>query len=95
VTGAVFHPIGFDEERRRWQAGEYRLLLRGDFVLGANQITLPDGRDVFPAVDANHLSPGLLASGGNPLVGNLSARCPTGDWVEGGLFESRFRLRRG
>ena len=47
---------------------------------GLDWITLPDGRTVNPAVDANHLGPGL------PL------RCPTGDGVEGGEFTSWFHI---
>ena len=52
----------------------------GDFVLGEKQITLPDGRTVNAAVDADHMGPGV------PL------RCPSGDGVEGGTFRSWFHI---
>ena len=42
-----------------WIPGDYAVVLYGDFVLGEKQITLPDGRTVNPAVDADHLGPGL------------------------------------
>ena len=63
-----------------WIPGDYAVVFYGDFVLGEKQITLPDGRTVNPAVDADHLGPGL------PL------RCPTGDGVEGGQFRSWFHI---
>ncbi len=50
---------------------EFRVLVYGDFILGQKPIQLPDGKEVNPALDADHLGPGL------PL------RCPTGDWVKG------------
>ncbi|MBW3632709.1 MAG: helix-hairpin-helix domain-containing protein [Chloroflexi bacterium] len=59
---------------------EFRVLVHGDFILGEKPIQLPDGKEVNPALDADHLGPGL------PL------RCPTGDWVEGGTFRSWFTI---
>jgi hypothetical protein len=75
VQFARFRPLGSG-----WVPGDYVVVLYGDFVLGDKQITLPDGRTVNPAVDADHLGPGL------PL------RCPTGDGVEGGEFRSWFHI---
>jgi collagen triple helix repeat protein len=70
----------FRPAHANWVPGDYVVVLYGDFVLGEKQITLPDGRTVNPAVDADHLGPGL------PL------RCPTGDGVEGGEFRSWFHI---
>ena len=39
--------------------GFYRVELIGDAILGATQITLPSGQEVYPALDANHLGPGV------------------------------------
>ncbi len=75
VRAARFVPTG-----GTWVPGDYVVLMHGDFVLGSKQITLADGRTVNPAVDANHLGPGL------PF------RCPTGDGVEGGTFRSWFTI---
>jgi hypothetical protein len=78
-TGPV-HFARFRPTPSSWIPGDYAVVLYGDFVLGEKQITLPDGRTVNPAVDADHLGPGL------PL------RCPTGDGVEGGTFRSWFHI---
>jgi hypothetical protein len=84
VLGARFRPaiVQPDGQRRAtaWTEGEYRVVLKGDFVLGNDTITLPDGREVNPALDGNHMGPGL------------PRRCPAGDAVEGGQFESWFRI---
>lgn len=70
----------FRLSRGNWVPGDYIVLLYGDFVLGHQPITLPNGSTVNPAVDADHLGPGL------PF------RCPTGDGVEGGTFRSWFHI---
>lgn len=62
--------------------GDYWVVIRGDMILGVKTIKLPNGVEVNPALDANHLGPGL------------PKRCPTGDWVEGGTFESWFTVAR-
>jgi hypothetical protein len=74
VRGARFVPDG------GWKPGTYAVELDGDFILGHCPIRLPDGREVRPALDADHLGPGL------PL------RSPTGDGVEGGTFRSWFTI---
>ena len=79
VIGARLRPAN-GAKNVNWVAGTYRVELHGDWVLGSQKIALPDGRKVNPAVDADHLGPGL------------PTRCPTGDGVEGGLFESRFTV---
>jgi hypothetical protein len=61
-------------------APEFEVRVDGDFILGQQMITLPDGQQVHPALDANHLGPGL------PL------RCPTGNGTEGGQFRSWFQI---
>jgi DNA-binding beta-propeller fold protein YncE len=80
ATGAqfLFSPSLLD-------VGEHRVIVRGDFILGAVQIPpryrkswQPD--PWYPALDADHLGPGL------------PERCPTGDGVEGGTFESWFTV---
>jgi DNA-binding beta-propeller fold protein YncE len=84
VLGARFRPAIVRPDGQRsatpWTEGEYRVVLKGDFVLGNDTITLPDGREVNPALDGNHMGPGL------------PHRCPAGDAVEGGQFESWFRI---
>jgi DNA-binding beta-propeller fold protein YncE len=72
ATGAKF---GF-----RIQPGDYRVMIRGDLILGSKEIQLANGRPGRPALDANHLGPGL------------PTRCPTGDGIEGGTFESWFTI---
>ena len=79
VIGARLLPSG-DGKPAHFVPGVYRVVLHGDAVLGVDQIVLPDGRKVHPAVDANHLGPGI------------PGRCPTGDTAEGGLFESWFTI---
>jgi hypothetical protein len=80
ITGGAVRFARFKLLHANWVPGDYIVVLHGDFVLGDQQITLPDGRKVNPAVDANHLGPGL------PF------RCPTGDGVEGGTFRSWFHI---
>lgn len=78
ATGARFLPSGPLEA---WRPGEYLVVAKGDFILGKKEIQLPDGRKVNPALDANHLGPGL------------PQRCPTGNGTEGGDFESWFTIK--
>jgi DNA-binding beta-propeller fold protein YncE len=78
ATGARFQPVGPLEA---WRDGEYLVVVKGDFILGEKEIVLPDGRKVNPALDANHLGPGL------------PKRCPTGNGTEGGDFESWFTIK--
>lgn len=80
VLGARLRPAN-GGKLVNWVPGIYRVQMHGDAALGAAQITLPDGRTVNPALDANHLGPGL------------PTRCPTGDGAEGGLFESWFEFQ--
>lgn len=80
-----FDPM-LGNEVKKWAPDKYRVVVKGDFILGEKEITLPDGTTVHPALDANHLGPGLLQF---PAKG----RCPTGDMVEGGTFESWFEIK--
>ena len=86
--------VGPAQEERlvAWLTGEYRVIIKGDFILGEKEIGLPDGRFVHPALDADHLGPGLRGPGGVPsdIPPGLTPRCPTGDGIEGGTFESWF-----
>jgi DNA-binding beta-propeller fold protein YncE len=75
-TGVTFKPRNLEV----WQRGEYLVVLRGDAVYEIAQTTLPDGRTVQLALDGDHLGPGL------------PVRCPTGDYAEGGTFESWFTI---
>jgi competence ComEA-like helix-hairpin-helix protein len=92
TKGARFIPMDREGKRTEWISGDYLVVLKGDFILGEEMITLPDGREVHPALDADHLAPGLLGPGGVPPRPGLAQRCPTGDWVEGGTFESWFTI---
>jgi hypothetical protein len=58
----------------------YLVALRGDAILSDRTGTRLDGTQGQFALDGNHLGPGLFA------------RCPTGDVIEGGRFESWFRI---
>ena len=49
---------------------------------------------LHPALDADHLAPGLLNPGSAPIAG-LPRRCPTGNGTEGGTFESWFSVAAG
>jgi hypothetical protein len=63
-------------------------VLRGDGILALDQtIKRMDGTPGPRALDGNHLAPGLLAPGSTP-----PPRCPTGDYIEGGTFESWFTI---
>jgi hypothetical protein len=74
------------------------VVLKGDYVLAERTITKTrnDGSTfkVQAVLDANHLAPGVLGPGGVGPRG-LPARCPSGDWVEGGTFESWFEIVNG
>jgi hypothetical protein len=75
-----------------WRPGVYRVVLEGNFILGMKTIKVPNPFDptktieVQPALDANHLGPGLQPQGA------AESRCPTGDRVEGGRFLSWFTI---
>jgi hypothetical protein len=90
ATGVQFRPIN-----NEWVPGRYRVVLKGDFVLAERTIqkTRNDGStfDVQAVLDGNHLAPGILGPGGVGPRG-LPPRCPSGDWVEGGTFESWFEI---
>jgi DNA-binding beta-propeller fold protein YncE len=93
TAGARIRPA-FDPTNTQsgWRPGVYRVLLEGDFILGQKTIAVPDPFDptktidVHPALDANHLGPGLQPKGAG------ASRCPTGDRVEGGRFLSWFTI---
>ena len=55
------------------------IVARGDQILALKPAVGDDGVETPRALDGNHLGPGI--NGSNP-------RCPTGDKVEGGRFES-------
>jgi DNA-binding beta-propeller fold protein YncE len=77
-TGVLFVPKK-DAPRR----GDFLVLLYGDGILAFDKTEL-DGVSVQLCLDGNHLAPGLQ--------GKTSARCPTGDGVEGGTFRSWFTV---
>lgn len=81
VIAARLVPLDGSERPAALAEGRYRVLVFGDHILGASAVSLPDGSRRNPAVDADHLAPGL------------PARCPTGDGVEGGTFQSWFSLQ--
>ena len=64
----------------RTPQGRYLVALRGDAILSVRRGARLDGTRGRLALDGNHLGPGLFD------------RCPTGDLIEGGLFESWFTL---
>lgn len=66
-------------------SGDYLVALRGDAILALDE-TLPrlDGTKGARALDGNHLAAGL--------VSGATRRCPTGDHIEGGTFESWFTV---
>jgi hypothetical protein len=82
---------------RELPPGDYKVIVEGDHIAGVNQIEVPNPNDltktikVNPALDADHLSPGLLNPGSAPIAG-LPRRCPTGNGTEGGTFESWFSI---
>lgn len=65
---------------REAPSGVYRVVLDGDAILSTRVDKRLDGSEGQLALDGNHLGPGLMA------------RCPTGDLIEGGRFESWFIL---
>ena len=71
----------------QWMPGLYRVVIEGNFILGAKEVEVPDPVQpdklikVFPALDGNHFGPGLQRG-----------RCPTGDAIEGGRFLSWFEI---
>jgi DNA-binding beta-propeller fold protein YncE len=100
VTGARFRPtrgVGQNTQVVRWLQGDYQVVIEGDFILGVNTIEVPDPTHpghkitVHPALDANHLGPGLIGPGIVAPPGLLQ-RCPTGNGTEGGRFVSWFRI---
>jgi hypothetical protein len=78
VTGVQILPHG----DIRWPAGKYLVVLRGDAILALKDgPTLGHPNDDGPrALDGNHLGPGIYD------------RCPSGDEIEGGKFESWFTI---
>jgi hypothetical protein len=91
VMLARFRPVGRDgEPLREWPPGEYRVILEGDLVLGADKVTDPVRGDILPGVDADHMGPGLQ----NPpwFPPKSEVREPTGDGIEGGQFLSWFKI---
>lgn len=69
-----------DGELFRQNLPFFWIVLEGDMILGADRIEVPYSDDpVHPGADIDHFEPGI------PL------RCPTGDGVEGGVFNSWFR----
>jgi hypothetical protein len=102
VHGARLRPVHTNNDGRdepvKLVAGRYRVVVEGDFIVGVDEIEIPDPTDltktikVHPALDANHLGPGLLPKGTAGPAG-LARRCPTGDGVEGGRFVSWFRIQ--
>jgi hypothetical protein len=80
-------PNGVANAVRMWVDGElpdgiYRIILDGDTILSVREDQRLDGSVGQLALDGNHLGPGL------------TKRCPTGDLIEGGTFESWFILGR-
>lgn len=59
--------------------GDLLIVARGDQILALKPALDDDGSEVPRALDGNHLGPGLNAP---------DPRCPTGDGIEGGRFES-------
>jgi hypothetical protein len=78
-TGVRFRPEG----ETRPVPGDYLVVLRGDMILTFDPFPRPDGSKMPLALDGNHLGPGL------------PKRCPTGDGIEGGRFESWFSVEKG
>jgi DNA-binding beta-propeller fold protein YncE len=90
-------PSQTEEQVLDWLPGEYRVIIRGNFIIGDKKIKLPDGRLVYPSVDADHMGPAIHASLDAPLDPDDPAkairRCPSGNMTEGGTFESWFSIR--
>jgi hypothetical protein len=64
--------------------------VKGDFIVGAEQIEFPDGKKRHPALDANHIGPAIHASPNAPV--GVPPRCPSGNMAEGDTFESWFNI---
>ncbi|WP_211233163.1 hypothetical protein [Solirubrobacter soli] len=77
VLGVQILPRG---EARRFPDGIYLVVLRGDAIITFADGPRLDGSKGPRALDGNHLGPGLYR------------RCPTGDLIEGGTFESWFTI---
>ena len=82
--------VGGKESPVPWQPGEYVVLVKGDHILGVEQVVYPDGEKRYPALDANHIATGLVNRPVPPL--GVPPRCPSGNSTEGGTFESWFRI---
>jgi DNA-binding beta-propeller fold protein YncE len=82
VTGVQFLPQ--QEGTRPWPSGRYLVVVRGDLILSHKPGPRLDGSVGKRALDGNHLGPGLLRTS--------TRRCPTGDGIEGGTFESWFDI---
>ena len=68
-----------------WPNGQYLVVLRGDAILALDESQpTATGASGPRALDGNHLAPGLVRTG--------PRRCPTGDLIEGGTFESWFKI---
>ncbi len=74
VNAVQFQPSHDFEPKQ----GIFLVVLRGDAILSQRTGTRLDGTTGQFALDGNHLGPGLFT------------RCPTGDVIEGGRFESWF-----
>jgi hypothetical protein len=89
VTGLRFRPAFRQGPAvpATWPPGHYRVILEGNFILGAAEIEVPDPVDpskrikVRPGLDGEHFGPGVQ-----------KGRCPTGDAIEGGRFFSWFEI---
>ena len=77
ITGVQIVPRG---EGKGWTPGQYMVVLHGDAILAFADGPRLDGTVGPRTLDGNHLGPGL------------PKRCPTGDLIEGGAFESWFRI---
>jgi hypothetical protein len=77
VNGAWFRFL----EDARFPTGDYLVVLRGDAILSQRVGKRLDGTEGPFALDGNHLMEGLSRG-----------RCPTGDRIEGGRFESWFTI---
>jgi hypothetical protein len=72
--------VRFQPDPKIPRGGTYLVVLRGDAIMSVRKDTRLDGTTGQLALDGNTLAPGLFA------------RCPTGDAIEGGRFESWFTL---
>lgn len=88
VPGKNRKPV---EQNLDWSQGSYRVLVKGNFILGAEAVMFPDGKSRHPALDADHIGPAIHASSAGSLK-DIPARCPSGNMTEGGIFESWFTI---